>query len=137
VGIEQEIADWAATRPAWQQSVLLQLARGHAFDQSEVAAFAAALIAGKQPPGAALSAADVPGAQPAAATVSLRSICHATNVNALLDGQDLTFGDSGLTVESTALTGSSFTYRYPFWLIGSPSVPAFGSSCVHRVLVGS
>jgi hypothetical protein len=98
VGIEQEIADWAASRPAWQRSALARLSKGRAYDQSEIDTLSAALIAGKHPTGAGLSAADVPGARPAGATVLLRSIRDVTNINALLDGQQLTFGESGLTV---------------------------------------
>lgn len=96
--IEQEIATWAGTRPPWQQVVLRQLAQGHAFTQTEIAAIAAQLKAGKQQTTAPLKATDVPGAQAAGATVSLRSIRDATNVNALLDAQELTFGAAGLTV---------------------------------------
>ena len=31
--IEQDIADWATSRPPWQQTALRQLAQGHSFDQ--------------------------------------------------------------------------------------------------------
>lgn len=96
--IEQEIATWAGTRPPWQQVALRQLAQGHAFTQTEIDAIAAELKAGKQQTTAPLKATDVPGAQAAGATVSLRSIRDATNVNALLDAQELTLGAAGLTV---------------------------------------
>lgn len=96
--IEQEIATWAGTRPAWHQAALRQLAAGHAFDQTEIEAIAAQLKAGKQQTAAPLEATDIPGAQAAGATVLLRSIRDVTNVNALLDSQELTFGAAGLTV---------------------------------------
>lgn len=96
--IEQEIATWAAARPPWQQAVLRQLANRHTFDQSEIDAIAALLKAGTQQAAAPLKASDVPGAQSAGATVALRSVRDATNVNALLDSQELTFGRAGLTV---------------------------------------
>jgi energy-coupling factor transporter ATP-binding protein EcfA2 len=96
--IEQEIATWAATRPSWQRAALRQLAQGHVFIQTEIEAIAAELKAGKQRTTTALKASEVPGAQSAGATVSLRSIRDATNVNALLESQELTFGPVGLTV---------------------------------------
>lgn len=96
--IEQEIATWAATRPAWQQAALHKLGTGQAFDQTEIEAIAAQLKAGTQPKATPLKATDVPGARAAGATISLRSIRDVTNVNALLDAQVLTFGMRGLTV---------------------------------------
>jgi ABC-type molybdenum transport system ATPase subunit/photorepair protein PhrA len=96
--IEQEIATWAATRPPWQQAALRQLAQGHAFSQTEIESIAAQLKTGKQTTTAPLKATDVPGAQSAGATILLQSIRDATNVNALLDSQTLTFGAAGLTV---------------------------------------
>lgn len=96
--IEQEIASWAGTRPPWQQAALRQLGQGHAFDQAEIEAIAAQLKTGNQQATAPLNAIEVPGAQAAGATVSLRSIRDATNVNALVDAQELTFGTAGLTV---------------------------------------
>jgi energy-coupling factor transporter ATP-binding protein EcfA2 len=98
VTIEQEIASWAATRPPWQQVALRQLAQGHSLDQVEVERIAAELKAGKSSTAEPLKAANVPGAQAAGATVRLRSIRDATNVNALLASQELTFGAEGLTV---------------------------------------
>jgi hypothetical protein len=96
--IEAEIATWAASRPAWQRAALSQLARGRAFTEPEIEAIAADLRADKQPAPAGLKATDIPGAQPAGATVALRSVRGVTNVNALLDAQEMSFGVTGLTV---------------------------------------
>lgn len=96
--IEQEIATWAATRPQWQQAALRQLAQGHQFSQTEIESIAAQLKSGAQQTATPLKTTDVPGAQSAGATVLLQSIREATNVNALLDSQELTFGIIGLTV---------------------------------------
>lgn len=96
--IEQDIATWTASRPPWQQVVLRQLAQGHVFDQAEVDVIATDLTIGMPAKATPLQAADIPGAQTAGATVALRYIRDATNVNALLDGQQLTFAPTGLTV---------------------------------------
>lgn len=87
--IEEEIASWAATRPAWQQAVLRQLAQGHRFSGAEIEAIARGLAAGKQTQAAKLKPADIPGAQTAGARVVLDSIREPVNVNALADSQRL------------------------------------------------
>jgi len=48
VSIEEEIASWAATRPSWQQTVLVRLAGGHTFSDAEIRSIAAQLTAGTQ-----------------------------------------------------------------------------------------
>jgi len=96
--IEEEIATWAATRPGWQQAALHKLAKGTSFAQPEIEAIAAQLKAGTRPEAPPLKTTDIPGARAAGATVALRSISDVTNVNALLDAQELTFGATGLTV---------------------------------------
>lgn len=96
--IEDAIAEWAATRPAWQQEVLRTLAKGEALDQDAIDAIADDLVAGKEPSVVPLKASEVPGTQAAGACVALRSIREVSNVNALLDHQEMTFGSAGLTV---------------------------------------
>jgi hypothetical protein len=96
--IEAEIASWTATRPPWQQAALRLLAHGHEFNEAEIDSIAAELKSAKQQSTPPLKASDVPGAQAAGATVSLRSIRDITNVNALLDAQEMSFGATGLTV---------------------------------------
>lgn len=98
MSIEQEIATWAVGRPPWQQAALRQLAQGHIFDQAEIDGIAANLAAGTLVTVPPLKVSEVPGAQSAGATVALRSIRDATNVNALLDAQHLTFAPTGLTI---------------------------------------
>lgn len=96
--IEQEIATWAASRPSWQQAALRKLAQGGVFDQAAIDGIATDLTTGTSAKVTPLKATDVPGAAAAGATVTLRSIRDATNVNALVDGQTLTFAATGLTV---------------------------------------
>lgn len=96
--IEQEIATWASSRPPWQQAVLRQLAQGQSLSGNEVQAIADELKAGRQSAASPLTAAEIPGALPAGNQVVLRSVRDLSNVNALLDSQQLTFADQGLTV---------------------------------------
>lgn len=96
--IEQEIAAWAAGRPAWQQSVLRQLAHGRSFSQEEIETLARELKVGSQPKAVKLKPEDIPGAKTAGATLRLCSVRETANVNALVDSQQLSFAPNGLTV---------------------------------------
>lgn len=46
--IEQDIAAWAASRPAWQQRVLRALAQGKGFDDAAVTLLADELVKGEE-----------------------------------------------------------------------------------------
>ena len=96
--IEYAIAAWAASRPPWQQAALKRLAKGHVFAQAEIETIASQLAVGQQPTVTPLNESDLPGAVSAGATVLLRAIRDVTNVNALLDAQELTLAPAGLTV---------------------------------------
>jgi energy-coupling factor transporter ATP-binding protein EcfA2 len=96
--IEDEIAAWAASRPTWQQSVLVELARGHVFDQAEIDTIADQLVADAVPKPQALRATDISGVSGSRDSVAFVAIRDATNINALLNSQELTFADRGLTV---------------------------------------
>jgi energy-coupling factor transporter ATP-binding protein EcfA2 len=97
-GIEAEIVSWAATRPGWQQSVMRRLADGAAFADDEVDQLATLLVVGSAQDASPLTVQDVPGAHAAGDCVALTSIRNLTNINALLEDQELTFGATGLTV---------------------------------------
>lgn len=96
VGLEDEIVTWAASRPAWQQRVLHQIASGG--PQQSPDSIAAELAAGTNPPAQPLTTADLPGGGASGACVRLRSVTPLEHVNALLDGQRLTMAPSGITV---------------------------------------
>jgi energy-coupling factor transporter ATP-binding protein EcfA2 len=98
MSIEEDIAAWARTRPAWQQRVLGELAEGKSFDPSKIKAIAQEIRDGASTSATPLQAGNVSGGQIAGTTVTLASVKDATNVNALLDAQELTFGGEGLTV---------------------------------------
>jgi len=98
--IEQELAEWAKTRHPWQQHALLRIATGKAYADTDVVALAVDIVMGKyaKPPSPALKASDISGVSDPQATVALKCIRDLSNVNALLEAQELTFADAGLTV---------------------------------------
>lgn len=98
--IEQELADWAKGRYPWQQYALRRIATGQPFTQAEVVKLVDEIIANKYAETAfpALKATDISGVSDPNATVALKCIRDPTNVNALLEAQELTFAEIGLTV---------------------------------------
>lgn len=99
MSLEQEIADWAASRPAWQQAAFAELAAGNTLGSTDFEAIARRLTDGREErPTVALTASDLPGAAASGRRVSLLSVQPVAHVNALLGGQELTFSTDGLTV---------------------------------------
>jgi outer membrane murein-binding lipoprotein Lpp len=97
LAIEDDIAQWASGRPAWQQTVLVALAGGKTYDGNGIRELANALRTGQDFPSATLKASDLGGPQ-ATKTVRLLGVRNATDVNALAANHHLTFGSEGLTV---------------------------------------
>jgi len=95
--IADEIFAWAASRPPWQLAVLTALAAGQVIDDTATAQIADALLDGT-PAAMALAPAAVAVPQAAVGTVTVLGIREARAVNALAEGQQLTFGPTGLTV---------------------------------------
>lgn len=95
--IGEDIVKWAATRPIWQQRILQLLAAGHAIAETELAALIDELI-DPQPEDADVEPLDL--AMPSADEDQVRLIAvrDCKGVNALADGEELTFHTSGLTV---------------------------------------
>jgi energy-coupling factor transporter ATP-binding protein EcfA2 len=98
MSLEDEVVDWASSRPTWQRAVLGRLARGESLGPSEYKEIAAKLASGRTQAAAPLSTADLPGAGLPRRQVRLRSVQAIAHVNALVGGQTLTFGREGLTV---------------------------------------
>lgn len=97
--IEQDILDWAKTRPVWQRSLLKRIARGEVVGDDDIASIAQAIVEKRvtlELPELAL--ADLPAGTAGGDTVQLVSVGNLKHVNALLEGQTLTFGGVGLTV---------------------------------------
>ena len=98
MGLAEDILDWAASRPCWQQQVLGRLAEGETFGPSEYRDLAQALLGDppKVPKGGWLGKAlGLPVA--AGQQVHLLGVRDLANVNALAAGQSLTFSKAGIT----------------------------------------
>ncbi len=99
VAMDEDLYEWALTRPWWQQQVLGRLAAGHVLGGPEFELMAAAMLeeAPTPPEGGCLGGALRPPTT-AGAAVRLRAVRDVSNVNALVDDQTLTFAPTGLTV---------------------------------------
>ncbi|SDH51791.1 AAA domain-containing protein [Leifsonia sp. 98AMF] len=97
--IEEEIASWVNQRPDWIRILAAQILEAGGVDEQFAESLAADLVAKKAlPKPAELSAEDLPTSASGGARVELVSIGDLVNVNALADGGQLVFGESGLTV---------------------------------------
>lgn len=95
--IESDIVDWALARPAWQQEVLVALADGEVFDDARISELAERIL---QPDSAAPSqeAKKLSIKSTLVEQVQLTQVANAHGVNALVEGQSLSFEPTGLTV---------------------------------------
>ena len=95
--IDADIIAWALQRPAWQQEVLVALANGQSYTDEEIDWLVDAILGGEKaaPSQEAKSIAPKPDATE---QVSLRAITDVAGVNALIPGQTLRFGTTGLTI---------------------------------------
>jgi hypothetical protein len=97
--IEQDILTWAEGRPTWQRNLLKRVSRGEPIDAAYVTAIARLIVTDAvvlETP--ELAAADLPTGTAGGSTIHLVSIGELENINALLGGQTLAFGATGLTV---------------------------------------
>jgi energy-coupling factor transporter ATP-binding protein EcfA2 len=95
--IEDNIREWALARPSWQQEVLVALARGETFEPERISALADRLLQpGSTTPSRA--AVDIILGGTTFKQVRLTSVCNLKGVNALAEGQTLSFAPEGLTV---------------------------------------
>lgn len=95
--IEDNIREWALTRPAWQQEVMVALARGEAFEPVRISALADRLLQpGSEKPGRAAVGLVLGGTT--FKQVRLTSVCNLKGVNALAEDQTLLFAPEGLTI---------------------------------------
>ena len=96
--VESELAAWTATRDPWQQSVIMRVCQHEIFADAEVSVIADQLLAGTAPAFIPITAANIPGGTVAADGVKLSALRELAGVNALAEGQGLSFGQRGLTV---------------------------------------
>lgn len=99
MALDEDLYTWAQARPWWQQLALSRLAAGYQFSPSDLEVIADKLM-GEPPPipdGGWLG----PSLRPtksAEEQVRLVAVRDVRNINALVDGQVLTFAPDGLTV---------------------------------------
>ena len=93
-----ELIHWANGRPDWQQSVMSRLARGEILGQADYKEVAKQLANGDGAPAATIPLPDSSGVQEARPPVALLEVTTGKGVNALAQGQRLSFGPKGLTV---------------------------------------
>lgn len=98
--LEHDIVSWSESRPDWQRAVLRLFALGEVVGTADIAAIADQLLDPASPASASAPIAleDITGGMAVDDQVSLHSCRPVAHVNALLDGQTLTFGKDGLTV---------------------------------------
>lgn len=96
--LEEDLAAWVEDRPDWQKDAMARFCRNESLTPADFEWIADQLIAGTYPVITAIAAAEVPGSSTQGEPVRLVAISGVAGVNALLPGQRLTFGDSGLTV---------------------------------------
>lgn len=99
MALDEDLYDWALTRPWWQQQALARLNAGQELGEDDFKTIAAALPVGSPTPseGGWLGMALRPS-EDAGESVRLRAVRDVSNVNALVDDQTLTFAPTGLTV---------------------------------------
>jgi energy-coupling factor transporter ATP-binding protein EcfA2 len=87
-----------ASRPGWQTDAVRRFCRREDLSTKDIQAIADHLVAGTYPAVPELMAPDMPGGNPNGRPVALRAISDVKGINALMEGQQLEFEDSGLTV---------------------------------------
>ncbi|MBS1848154.1 MAG: AAA family ATPase, partial [Actinobacteria bacterium] len=95
--IEDDVREWAATRPLWQQEVLAELADGREFTDADLESLADRVAAATGTATAAGSS-TLSIRHGTADQVQLVELGSLNCVNALIDGETLTFGGDGLTI---------------------------------------
>jgi len=97
--IEEDLLRWVQKQPPWQANLLKRIVRGEATDAEYIAEVAAKLAGNsveEEEPG--LAASDFQAGGSSTVPIRLSSIGNTVNINALLEGQSLTFGSEGITV---------------------------------------
>ena len=96
--LEQDLTAWLADRTDWQRDAVARFCANESLSAEDIAAIADDLIAGTNPAGATIAVADLPGTSALGAPVTLSAISDVAGVNALMVGQQVTFGSSGITI---------------------------------------
>jgi energy-coupling factor transporter ATP-binding protein EcfA2 len=92
----QEILSWSAKVPAWQQDALRRLCSGPDLDEDDEGELLAILKGEKLTD--PISAEHIAQQTSRARTIKLKAIRDVQHVNALASGQQLSFGETGMTI---------------------------------------
>lgn len=98
MSLNEDLAAWVNTRPAWQKDAFAQLCSKDALSDKDVTEIAGKLLSGEYPAVPDIEAAAIPGATDTADAVHLTEVSEVEGVNALIPDQVLSFGHSGLTI---------------------------------------
>jgi energy-coupling factor transporter ATP-binding protein EcfA2 len=98
MSLEEQIVDWAASRPLWQQAVLRRVATGGVFSDTDYDELVNALVMGKELEGEKFGLKHLPQSAAGDPPVRIVSIEHPEHVNALESEKPLTFEAAGLTI---------------------------------------
>lgn len=95
--IESDIITWGLGRPGWQQNVLVALANGEYYGPEKVKTLVDELLAGTNN-ASSHEVQSIPVKPTVVDQVALDAIADLRGVNALVDGQRLSFAPEGITV---------------------------------------
>lgn len=95
--IESDIITWGLERPGWQQDVMVALASGEQYGPVQITALVDEVLAGSNE-APSQEAKNIQVKSAVAEQVDLAAVADIRGVNALVDGQRLSFAATGLTV---------------------------------------
>ncbi|MGP5009202.1 AAA family ATPase [Brachybacterium tyrofermentans] len=95
--IETDIITWGLERPGWQQDVMVALANGEQYGPGQISALVDEVVAGSRNT-PSQEAKNIQVKSAVAEQIDLAAIADLRGVNALVDGQRLSFATTGLTV---------------------------------------
>ena len=96
--LEEQIVEWATTRPVWQRSVLRHLATGQTFSSADYDRLIDAVLSFIHTFDPSFGFEHLPQTKAGDEPVTLLSIEQIEHVNALTPDKPLTFSDKGLTI---------------------------------------
>ena len=98
LSIEEQIIEWAATRPAWQRVVLRRIAHGEQISSDGIVAIADGILNNTWADSETFALSDMPTSSSSGQTVRLLEIGDVQFVNALAQDQSLKCEPDGLTI---------------------------------------
>ena len=96
--LNTDLASWLATRPDWQKDAVSRFCRSEMLSTEDIGEIADKLAAGTYPTAANVRAEDIPGSTAGGDAVNLVGVADVRGVNALIEGQTLSFGSAGMTI---------------------------------------